>query len=48
MFILTETEKVRQVESKVRKMFIKFFDIKGIVDKEFVLANHAANFHVLL
>jgi hypothetical protein len=40
---LTETEKARQVESKVKRMLIIFFDIKGIVHKEFALACQTAN-----
>jgi hypothetical protein len=29
----------RQVKSNVKSMFIIFFDIKGIVHKEFILAD---------
>jgi hypothetical protein len=31
-------KKARQVKSKVKRMLIIFFDIMGIVNKEFVLA----------
>jgi hypothetical protein len=34
---------VRQVKSKVKNMLIIFFDIKGIVHKEFVLAGQTVN-----
>jgi hypothetical protein len=34
---------VRQVNRKVKSMLIIFFDIKGIVDKEIVLAGQAVN-----
>jgi hypothetical protein len=34
---------VRQVENNVKSMLIIFFDIKGIVDKELVLAGQTAN-----
>jgi hypothetical protein len=40
---LTETEKARQVKSKVKSMLITFFHIKGIVYKEFVLAGQTVN-----
>jgi transposase len=40
---LTETEKVRQVKSKVKCMLIISFDIKGIAHKEFVLASQTVN-----
>jgi hypothetical protein len=44
-------KEVRKVKSKVKSMLIIFFDIKGIVHKEFVLegqtVNFAYNFHVL-
>jgi hypothetical protein len=33
----------RQVGSKVKSMFIIFFDIKGIVHKEFVLVAQTVN-----
>jgi hypothetical protein len=33
----------RQVKSKVKSMLISFFDIKGIVHKEFVLAGQTVN-----
>jgi hypothetical protein len=33
----------RQVKSKVKGMLINFFDIKGIVHKEFVLAGYTIN-----
>jgi hypothetical protein len=39
----TETERARQVESKVKSMLIIFFDIRGIVHKEFVLAGQIVN-----
>jgi hypothetical protein len=35
---------VRQVKSKVKFMLIIFFDIKGIVHKEFILAGQIVNF----
>jgi hypothetical protein len=44
-------KKVRQVKSKVKSMLIIFFDIKGIVHKEFVLAGQTANstyYHYIL
>jgi hypothetical protein len=37
------SKKARQVKSKVNSMLIIFFDIKGIVHKEFVLAGHMVN-----
>jgi hypothetical protein len=40
---LTETEKARQVKSKVKSMLIIFFHIKGIAHKEFVLAGQTVN-----
>jgi hypothetical protein len=40
---LTETEKRRQVKSEARSMLIIFFDIKGIVHKDFVLAGQTFN-----
>jgi hypothetical protein len=43
MFKLTETNKARQVNSKVNSMLIIFFDIKGIFHEEFVLAGHTVN-----
>jgi histone-lysine N-methyltransferase SETMAR len=36
-------KKVRQVKSKVKTMLIIFFDIKGIVHNEFVLAGQTIN-----
>jgi hypothetical protein len=36
-------KKVRQVKTKVKSMLIVFFDIKGIVHKEFVLAGQTVN-----
>jgi hypothetical protein len=36
-------KRARQVESKVISMFIIFFDINGIVHKEFVTPGHRAN-----
>jgi hypothetical protein len=36
-------KKARQVTSKVRSMLIIFFDIKGIVHKELVLAGQTVN-----
>jgi hypothetical protein len=40
---LAETEMLRQVKSKVKNMPIIFFDIKGIVHKEFVLAGQSVS-----
>jgi hypothetical protein len=40
---VTETEKVRQAKSKIKSMFIIFFDIKTIVHKEFILADQTIN-----
>jgi hypothetical protein len=36
-------KKARQVKSKVKSMIIIFFDIKGIVHKEFVLTGQTVN-----
>jgi hypothetical protein len=36
-------KKVRQVKNKVKRMLIIFFDIKGIVHKEFVQAGQTAS-----
>jgi hypothetical protein len=36
-------KKGRQVKSKVKSILIIFFDIKGIVNKEFVLAGQRVN-----
>jgi hypothetical protein len=36
-------KKARQVKSKVKSMLIFFFDIKGIVRKEFDLADQTVN-----
>jgi hypothetical protein len=36
-------KKVRQVKNKVKSMLIIFFNIKGIVCKEFVLAGQTVN-----
>jgi hypothetical protein len=36
-------KKATQVKSKVKSMLINFFDIKGIVHKEFVLAGETVN-----
>jgi hypothetical protein len=36
-------KKVRQMKSKVMSMLIIFFDIKGLVLKEFVLAGQTVN-----
>jgi hypothetical protein len=35
-------KKARQINSKVRSMFFIFFDIKGIVHKEFDMADKTA------
>jgi hypothetical protein len=35
-------KKAKQVKSKVKSKFIIFFDIKGVVHKEFVLASQTA------
>jgi hypothetical protein len=37
-------KKVRQAKSKVKTMLIIFFDIKGFVHKEFILAGQRVNF----
>jgi hypothetical protein len=36
-------KKVRQMKSKVKSTFIIFFDIKGIVHKEFFMAGKTVN-----
>jgi hypothetical protein len=36
-------KKARQAKSKVKSMLIIFFDIKGIVYKEFILAAQTVN-----
>jgi hypothetical protein len=36
-------KKARQMKSKVKSMLIILFDIKGIVQKEFVLAGQKVN-----
>jgi hypothetical protein len=38
----------RQVRSKVKSMLIIFFDFKGIVHKEFVMAGQNTQFRILL
>jgi hypothetical protein len=38
---LAKTGKVTQVQSKIKNIRINFFDIKGSVHKEFVLACQA-------
>jgi hypothetical protein len=38
-----DRKNVRQVKSKVKSMLIIFFDIRGIVHREFVLAGQRAN-----
>jgi hypothetical protein len=40
---ITETEKVRQVKSKVKSMLIIFSDIKKIAHKKFFLADQTVN-----
>jgi hypothetical protein len=40
---LTKTKKERQIQSKVKSMLVLFFDIKGIVHKEFILAGQKVN-----
>jgi hypothetical protein len=42
-----QTEKARQVKSKVKSLLIIFFDIKGIVHKEFALAGQTVYSDVL-
>jgi hypothetical protein len=41
-FKLIEIENARQVKSKVKSVLIIVFDIKGIVNEEFVLAGQTA------
>jgi hypothetical protein len=38
-----DCKKAKQVKSKVKSMLIIFFDIKGIVHKEFVLASQTVS-----
>jgi hypothetical protein len=38
-----DQKKARQVKSKVKSMFNIFFDITGIVHKEFDVAGHTVN-----
>jgi hypothetical protein len=38
-----DRKKARQVKGKVKSMIIIFFDIKGIVHKEFVLTGQTVN-----
>jgi hypothetical protein len=38
-----QTEEARQVKNKVKSELIIFFDVKGIVHKEFVLARQIVN-----
>jgi hypothetical protein len=38
-----DQQKVRQVKSKVKSMFIIFFDIKGIPHKAFILEGQTVN-----
>jgi hypothetical protein len=42
--VLGRQKNARQVKSKVKSMLIILFDIKGIVDKEYVLAVRTVNF----
>jgi hypothetical protein len=37
------SKKARQVKSKVKSMLIIFFDIRGIVHKEFAMAGQTVN-----
>ena len=39
----TETEKARQVRSNVKTMLIVFFDVRGIVHREFVPPGQTVN-----
>jgi hypothetical protein len=41
--INSRPRKARQVKIKDESMLIIFFDIKGIVHKEFILAGHTVN-----
>jgi hypothetical protein len=43
-----DQKKVRQVRSKVKSILNMFFDIIGIVHKEFFLAGKTVTFHILL
>jgi hypothetical protein len=45
---LEQAEKGETVKRKVESILIIFFDIKGIVHKESVLANQTVNFLTLL
>jgi hypothetical protein len=39
---LLRSKKARQAKSKIKGMLIIFFDIKRIIQKEFILAEHTA------
>jgi hypothetical protein len=48
---LTDTKKkARQAKSKVKSMLVIFFDIKGIVHKEFIMAGQTVTsaYYILL
>jgi hypothetical protein len=44
----TRKVQARQVKSKVKNMVMIFFDIKGIVHKEFLLAVTNSQFRIIL
>jgi hypothetical protein len=45
---LTKNKEVRQIKSKVRNMLIVCFDIKGAVNKEFILAGQNSILHTAM
>jgi hypothetical protein len=48
IFALGQNENARQVNSKAKSMLLIFFDLKGIVHKEFDLADQTVDSCVLL